>query len=572
VKLLTFHGSIVRLTPTRDALSQACILATPDDGEDVQLARHNGTDALRLVGFTGEPIEIEPGRTAFCLRLRRGDRYFCAEPNQRTIEANRARADVWETFLQLTDEDVALLRHMLAHLWFPADLPEHERHNAPAWPAELQRGFRLTIGEYGIDLAQHRPLPAEDGGFGSIVLPPAGPSGAPRRLLQGPAIAQEISLRPAALPAAQAVPVDRAGFLGRPNSTLRVAGTDCLTLPIFVAQDDAALFFRHFWNGMRPILGDHEARCEIRREQKKFVLLQRYFEGILFDRNGTYSEAGYLNERHPPFPAGLRRDGDTIKLDHAILPAAPLLAAPHVVCFNPHLQNYYHWLVESVLPLDVMRGNLPSGTRLLLPGTLAQLRAAPGGFNHRAMLALLGFEDLPVTELNAPLCRLEEAIWLQGYDIYCIPGAQVRAFRDRIAQRLGTGRPRTRRIYIQRQGARGIANAAEVESFLLDQGFAVHRLEGMPSEAQIALFQEAEFVVAAHGAGLSNLLFCATGTRVIELSPDLEFRPFFLLIGQKLGLPYGVLPCAMTEGHFHSAMQVNIARLRALFRMVEASL
>src|ERR1017187_7050040 len=41
-------------------------------------------------------------------------------------------------------------------------------------------------------------------------------------------------------------------------------------------------------------------------------------------------------------------------------------------------------------------------------------------------------------------------------------------------------------------------------------------LEGMSSVDQILLLQSAESIIGAHGAGLSNLLFCEPGTKVIE--------------------------------------------------------
>jgi capsular polysaccharide biosynthesis protein len=54
---------------------------------------------------------------------------------------------------------------------------------------------------------------------------------------------------------------------------------------------------------------------------------------------------------------------------------------------------------------------------------------------------------------------------------------------------------------------------AELEA----RGFVTVRLEECERAEQIAIFQEAKEVVAPHGAGLANLVFCAPGTRVVEL-------------------------------------------------------
>ena len=42
-------------------------------------------------------------------------------------------------------------------------------------------------------------------------------------------------------------------------------------------------------------------------------------------------------------------------------------------------------------------------------------------------------------------------------------------------------------------------------------------LEDFSLDEQIQLLHRAELVVAPHGAGLSNLMFCRRGTRVIEI-------------------------------------------------------
>jgi capsular polysaccharide biosynthesis protein len=97
-----------------------------------------------------------------------------------------------------------------------------------------------------------------------------------------------------------------------------------------------------------------------------------------------------------------------------------------------------------------------------------------------------------------------------------------------------------------------------------------YRLEDTDDDEQIRIFQEAEFVIATHGAALSNLAFCHEGTKVIEMSPDSEFRPFFWQIAEKLGLIYGVVPCSSNDGTFHGRVTADIEKLRALFHKFES--
>ncbi len=55
---------------------------------------------------------------------------------------------------------------------------------------------------------------------------------------------------------------------------------------------------------------------------------------------------------------------------------------------------------------------------------------------------------------------------------------------------------------------------------------------------QVSLLASAKVVIAAHGAGLTNLLFCSPGTKVIELmSPD-AVRPYYHHLSNNCGLDY----------------------------------
>lgn len=78
-----------------------------------------------------------------------------------------------------------------------------------------------------------------------------------------------------------------------------------------------------------------------------------------------------------------------------------------------------------------------------------------------------------------------------------------------------------KRLFISRSlspNGRQILNEAElVDAVLRPRGFEVVHLEQLPLQQQAATLAASRVVVAAHGAGLTNLLFCAPGTCVLEL-------------------------------------------------------
>ncbi|GJL63109.1 MAG: hypothetical protein NPIRA04_17630 [Nitrospirales bacterium] len=88
-----------------------------------------------------------------------------------------------------------------------------------------------------------------------------------------------------------------------------------------------------------------------------------------------------------------------------------------------------------------------------------------------------------------------------------------------------------RKIYVSRVLAerRLVTNERELVDFLCQQGFEIYVLEEFSFVEQVALFQDAEVIVAPHGSGLANLVFCDPGTHVIELFPARATDAYFRL-------------------------------------------
>lgn len=95
-------------------------------------------------------------------------------------------------------------------------------------------------------------------------------------------------------------------------------------------------------------------------------------------------------------------------------------------------------------------------------------------------------------------------------------------------------------LYISRGDApkRKVTNEAEVISTLEGMGFTSFALSNYSLKQAIQLFKNAEMVVAPHGAGLTNLLFCQSGTRVLELFSDKFVNHYFYEIASNLNLLY----------------------------------
>ena len=94
-----------------------------------------------------------------------------------------------------------------------------------------------------------------------------------------------------------------------------------------------------------------------------------------------------------------------------------------------------------------------------------------------------------------------------------------------------------RKIVVLRPGAktRKIINSDEL--MLALKGWETVALENMTIKEQMKTFAEATHVVAAHGAGLVNLLWCSPGTKVIEIQdPKMIHKKVYPILSHHLGL------------------------------------
>lgn len=101
-------------------------------------------------------------------------------------------------------------------------------------------------------------------------------------------------------------------------------------------------------------------------------------------------------------------------------------------------------------------------------------------------------------------------------------------------------RPGGRRIYVSRADTRKrrLVNEAEIQALFEARGFEVVAPGTLGFENQVRLFAEAEMVAGVHGAGLTNILFSAPGTKVLEIFPAPKIKNTYFLLARSAGQPY----------------------------------
>lgn len=177
-------------------------------------------------------------------------------------------------------------------------------------------------------------------------------------------------------------------------------------------------------------------------------------------------------------------------------------------------RNYFHWMLDGLTRLQV-RERLPEATKILIP-------AKPSGFVTETLM-LLGLEALAVP---APA----ECISPERY-YFCAPTAMTgvlnplgfdglrRSFSPHFAER-GSGRP----IFLTRRGGNRIPeNLAEIEALFEAAGYDIIDCGAITVLEQIRSISAAPAIAGLHGAAMTNLLWAAPGTPVLEI-----FQPTFL--------------------------------------------
>jgi hypothetical protein len=97
-----------------------------------------------------------------------------------------------------------------------------------------------------------------------------------------------------------------------------------------------------------------------------------------------------------------------------------------------------------------------------------------------------------------------------------------------------------RLIYLARTDtkARVILNEQKLIERLAGLGFEIHTATGKPLVEQMRIFREAKFVVAPHGAGITNIIFAHPGTLLLELAQSTYQNTGMMRLAQAAGVRY----------------------------------
>jgi capsular polysaccharide biosynthesis protein len=212
----------------------------------------------------------------------------------------------------------------------------------------------------------------------------------------------------------------------------------------------------------------------------------------------------------------------------------------HLLIGGSGSTNYFHWLFDSLARIHLLKksGWFDKVDWFVVPSYKVNYQ--------RESLDMLGIPRDKIIEGDVELHLQADLLLASTYvryfehvPLWCCNFLRDNFLKPVIAERLNT----SPLVYISRRDAnrRRIVNEDELIDLLSGYGFKCYELTSLSFLEKIELFRKAKVVVAVHGAGQANLVFCDHGTEVLEIVPDGFVFPIFYDICNKVGANYTYL-------------------------------
>ncbi len=183
----------------------------------------------------------------------------------------------------------------------------------------------------------------------------------------------------------------------------------------------------------------------------------------------------------------------------------------YFVIHNVFSDTYYHWLLEALPRLFIIREQITSGT-LLLPSNHNQKF-------HQESLSIFGIVDVGILheKVRYLVPRTITSTQIGRIANYHpeILKEMVQYIKSKIDCSLDFGE----KVYISRSRAvrRKVVNEQQLEIFLAGLGFKAINFEDYSFESQISIMHCCKYLIGIHGAGLANMIFMEEGGKIMEL-------------------------------------------------------
>jgi capsular polysaccharide biosynthesis protein len=198
--------------------------------------------------------------------------------------------------------------------------------------------------------------------------------------------------------------------------------------------------------------------------------------------------------------------------------------------------NYFHWLTDALPRVEIIKKTFSNGTK-----NINKYVVNKGFPIIEESLEILGIsKDMLIFIDSKQQVQAKNLVVPSLVGSTGNPPAWVCTFLRENFLKHKADIPVISKLYISRSKARyrKVTNEEDVLECLTKFGFTPVWLEEHNFATQIALFSNAEYIVAPHGAGLTNLMWCNSSAKILELFSPNYVNVCFWAIANQIGLEY----------------------------------
>ncbi|WP_296718873.1 DUF563 domain-containing protein [Erythrobacter sp.] len=223
--------------------------------------------------------------------------------------------------------------------------------------------------------------------------------------------------------------------------------------------------------------------------------------------------------------------------------------------------NHSHWLTAHLPKLLLLKERGMLG-EVLMPRQRTRVMDAS--------MRMLGIDPEAFRSFDPARPVEVDELTLVGTDRF--DPAHMRAVRDAFAEPGSSAAAPHRRIFISREKSRGrrITNESALWAMLHRRGFEKVLMEDLAFPEQVRMMQQTRVLLAPHGAGLTNMLFCPEAGHVVEMADPGFPNPNFYALAASLGLGYWLLheQAGEADHPLDRDLTIDIARVEEALEVI----
>jgi len=214
------------------------------------------------------------------------------------------------------------------------------------------------------------------------------------------------------------------------------------------------------------------------------------------------------------------------------IPNMSYLPGWYATIVYPESKFFFHWMIESLPRVALLDDYIHLLDGIFVPGPLKKF--------HKESLGILGIGEEKLIPVDVNTHYQPQRLFVpRAFSMYNPPKWMMGWFKDRYLKEkncpdgsTGWSRSRRRKLYVTRRDApaRRVLNEDEVVKLLESLNFQAVTLTEFSFLEQATLFNQADVIVSAHGAGLSNVVFCTKESTIVEIFPPRWMAPCFMVL------------------------------------------